>query len=217
MKRLLIALLTALLLAVPAFAAEADPSTPLRFGTSATVYSIDAVYAVKMEGVAAVEVTFASGIGFAADNYVSGKLKIAIASSDPLDLSDSVAQVTTTLENGTKVAPVLELVSLKYNGVRATENLIPISVSAAASGDGVTVSVSAHNDYTGNTYQVLAAAYRDNGQMLAAAIVPVTFDEKDVFASILLSDCKDAEQIKVFFATWDFRPVTGVRTTAVSA
>lgn len=217
MKRLLIALLTTLLLAVPAFAAEADPSTPLRFGTSATVYSIDAVYAVKTEGVNAVDVTFASGIGFAADNYTDGKLKIAIASADPLDLSGSVARVTAALENGTKAAPVLELVSLKYNGVRATENLIPISVSAATSGDGVTVSVSAHNDYTGNSYQVLAAAYRENGQMLTANIVPVTFDEKDVSTSIRLSGCRDADEVRVFFVTRDFRPVTGVQTVAVSA
>ena len=217
MKRLLIALLTALLLAVPAFAAEEDPSAPLRFGTSATVYSIDAVYEVRTEGVAAVEVTFADGIDFAAANYASGRLKIAIASSDPLDLSDSVAQVTATLESGTKAAPVLELVSLKFNGVRATENLVPISVSAAASGDGVTASVSAHNDYTGNTYRVLVAAYRENGQMLAAAIVPITFDGKDVSVSVPLSGCRDAEEVRVFFVTRDFRPITGVRTTAVSA
>lgn len=216
MKKLLIVLLTALLLATPAFAADVDPSTPLCFGTSATVYSIDAVYAVKTEGVLSVDVTFADGISFAADNYTDGKLKIAIASADPLDLSGSVAQVTATLENNTKVAPVLELVSLKYNGVRATENLIPISVSASASGDGVTVSVSAHNDYTGNAYQVLAAAYRDNGQMLAVTIVPVTFDEKDVSVSVPLSGCRGADEVRVFFATRDFRPVTGVWTTAVS-
>lgn len=216
MKKLLIALLTALLLAASAFAAETDPSTPLRFGTSATVYSIDAVYAVKTEGLAAVDVTFADGLSFAADNYADGKLKMAIASPDPLDLSGSVSQVTATLENGAKATPVLELVSLKYNGVRATENLIPTSVFASASGDSVTVSVSAHNDYTGNAYQVLAAACLENGQMLVANIVPTTFAEKDVSLSVPLPGCRDADEVRVFFVTRDFRPVTGVWTTTVS-
>lgn len=217
MKRFIIFLLTALLLTAPAFAAEADPSTPLRFGTSTTVYGIDAVYTVKTEGVASVSVTFADGIGYAVANYQEGKLKIAIASADPLNLSGSVAQVTAILENGTRVAPVLELTTLKYNGAGATENLVPISVDVSVSGNEVTVSVSAHNDFVGNSYRLLVAAYGEGQQMLAINMTEVTFHQKDASFSVKLSGCEEVKAVKAFFLAETFKPFTDAMMTNIPA
>ena len=206
MKKLLAAWLLMLLAISPAFAAGEAPATPIRFGTSATVYAIDAVYQVQTEQVESIDVTFSDVFSYAESNFVDGTLRLAIASAYPLDLSDVAAQAVATLTDGSQTAPVLELVSLRYNGVRATENYYPVSAEVSGTGSERTISVSAHSDFIGSSCRILVAAYEENGRFAAVNTCDLSFQKKDMRVDISLTGCANAKQVKVFFVTDDTAP-----------
>lgn len=193
-------------MAVTAYA-EDNPSTQIQFGTSESVYGIDALYTVQTENVKSISIRFADNIGYAQGNYINGKIRISIASADPIDLSGSLAFVTATLNDDSVVAPEIEIEKLLYNSLTATENLVPGTVSASQSGSNVSVEIKAHNDFTGNSYTLMTAAYSQQGQMKAVTYQTVTFDSKNKTFNVKLPNCSDAKTVKVFYLTSNFTPV----------
>lgn len=217
MKRLSTIVLAVILLVVPCRAAEQASSTPLKFGTSDTVYGISACYEVNNQNVETIEVSFIDSIkNYAYANYSNGELRISIASVEPLNLSEALGQVTATLSDGTQEAPELVLKSLKFNGKKATCNLIPGEVTVTNIGEDLTVSVSVHNDFPSICY-VLIAAYRENGQMMYCTMQNGDVERKDFSLSVSMEDCADAAYIEVFYITDTFKPITAAETVFIAS
>lgn len=216
MRKICVMILVMLLLAVPCGAAQQE-STPLQFGTPETIYGISAVYAVETENVDTVEVVFADSVkNYAYANYVNGELRISIASADPLDLSYEIGQISATLDNGTQTAPDLKLKSLKFNGKKATCNLIPATVTSSVKDRDLDVSVSVHNDFP-IACKVMVAAFNDTHQMLGCAIQDGDSVAQDFSVQATLFNCAEAEYLKTFYLTETFQPIIGVRTAFINS
>lgn len=189
------------------YAETANTGTPLRFGTSQKVYGLLAYYTIETDDVQSVSVQFRDGLGFAQSNVVNGKLKIAIASADPLNLSGDVALVTAQLTGGATVSPELTLYSLSFNNEPATENLTQMAANASQSGTTVTASASIHNDFTGKSYQIIAAVYSQKNQMLKVMSKTLSFDEKDESIDFVFTNCENAAKVKVFLLSTEHTPI----------
>lgn len=220
MKRARAALLTVVLLGILAFAAPhtaalQDECTPLRFGTPEAVYSISAVYTVETGQVAEIEVVFADAVkDYAYASFADGELRVAIASASVIDLSRSIGGVTAVLENGSRVAPELTLKSLRFNGKKATCNLVPGDVSAVRENGSIHLSVPIHNDFPCACIVVIAA-YDENGRMLAADVLAADGSAVDQILDGTLTGCEGANLVKVFCYAPSYMPLTGVRTAAL--
>ena len=218
MKRVRAALLTLVLLGLLTFItphtiAQQDESTPLRFGTPEAVCSISAVYTVETEGVTAMEAVFVDAVkDYAYANFKNGELRIAIASASVIDLSQSIGGVTAVLENGSRVAPELKLKSLTFNGKKATWNLVPGDVSAVREGGTIHLSVPVHNDFPRDCV-VMIAAYRENGQMLAAGMLVADGTAVDQVLEGTLANCEEASYVEVFYLTPAYEPIVGYQKT----
>ena len=197
------------------YAEATNTGTPLRFGTSDQVYGLLAYYTIETENVQSVNVKFKDGLGLAQSNVVDGKLKIVIASADPLNLSGDVALVTAQLTGGATVSPKLVLHSLSFNNEPATENLTQMTANASKSGTTVTASASIHNDFTGESYQIIAAAYSQKNQMLKVMSKTLPFDEKDESVDFVFADCENAVKVKVFLLSAEHTPIIPMAEAAV--
>lgn len=216
MRKVCIFVLVMFLLAVPCGAAQQE-FTSLQFGTPETIYGISAVYAVETENVETITVVFADAVkNYAYANYVNGELRVSIASADPLDLSYEIGQITATLDNGTQTAPDLKLKSLKFNGKKATCNLIPGAVTSSVNDKDLDVFVAVHNDFPIRC-KVLIAAYNDTHQMLGCAVKEGDPVAEDFSVQTTLLGCAKSEYLKIFYLTEAFQPIIGVRTVLVNS
>ena len=205
MRKTLVLLMTLLLLIPHAYAAE-SPATVLCFGSDAAVNSIYGSYEV-LEEAAEVSVTFADGVkNFSYANFVDGKLWIAVASVESIDLSEPIGWVTAKDANGREFAPTLEVSSLKFNGDVAKCNLVVESVRASLKGDALAAVVEARDDFLGS-YPLIVSAYDAHGRMLSSGMKTAVFDEAQKTFAISLTDCKEASCVKAFFLSSEWRPI----------
>ena len=213
MRKTLVLLLVLLLLIPQAYAA--GDSTPLRFGSDEAVCSIYASYEIE-EDVTEVTVTFADHVkNYAYSNFVNGKLWISIASVDSIDLNKPVGCVTAKNAGGQEIAPTLELASLNFNGEAAKGNLVLNSVQASLSGKSLSVNVDADDHFLGS-YTLVVAAYDANGKMLDNGIKSVAFGEKQETFVANLTDCAEADHVKAFFLSSEWRPVATAEDREIS-
>ena len=121
MRKTCTLILVMILLAVPCGAAQQETSIELKFCTAETVYGISAIYDVVEGNVEDVSVVFANAVkSYAYANYADNELRLIIASAEPVDLSQTIATVSATLNNGTVIAPQLQIKNLKYNGKKVS-------------------------------------------------------------------------------------------------
>ena len=204
MKKTLFTTVIAVLLVVgfSAVFVFADPCTELRFGNAEPTYSITAFYDVLTENVDSVSVVFAAEVaGDAYANYIPAdrQLRISIASADPIDLAKSLGTVSATLIGGETVAAELKLTYLKFNGVKATSNVMPIGIRGEIT-DGVLSAQLTLRDELKGTVQVLVAAYAGNGQLLKLKFATVTFSSVEQTFPVELGSYTETTTLKAYFA-----------------
>jgi len=213
----LLSILILIFATTPVYGSNADPYTELNFGTSEAVRGIDAVYTMQTDDVKSVSFEFAEELNMAQGNFINGKVRIAIASTNTIDLSKPLCKVTATLNDDTKVAPKLELSELYFNGKSASENLIVLSQTATLSNEKITVDIDAYNDYLDNDYLVFAAAYNADGQMLIEDYKALNFTtQKSASLSFELENARDATEVKIFYLTKSYVPLFGLTELSVN-
>lgn len=213
MRKALVFLLALLLLIPQAYAAE--DATALRLGSDTAVSSIYGSYEV-LEDAADVSVTFSDAVGqFAYANFVDGKLWIAVASVESIDLSEPIGWVTATDAEGNAFAPTLEVASLKFDGSEAKCNLTVESVQAKLSGGNLSVSVDARDDYLGS-YTLVVSAYDAYGKILDSNVQMVSFREKQETFVAGLANCAEGAYVKAFFLSSEWTPVATAEDREIS-
>jgi len=212
MRKTLVFLLALLLLIPQAYAADA---TALRLGSDTAISSIYGSYEV-LEDAVDVSVTFSDALGqFAYANFVDGKLWIAVASVESIDLSEPIAWVTATDAAGNTFAPTLEVASLKFDGSEAKCNLTVEAVDAKLSGNSLGVEVDARDDYLGS-YTLVVSAYDAYGKMLDSRVTAADFEEKQESFTASLTNCEEGSCVKVFFLSPEWTPIATAEDRAIS-
>lgn len=239
--------MTVAMLAAAGMSAYADTSAgaaaaaDIVLGSGRAVYGIDAVYDVSAPDtggsagltVESVDATFRNGLGFAQYNYENGKLYIAIASAQAVDLSSSLASVTAKLSDGSAVAPRLTLTLLQYNGVPAVNAVIG-SADAVKNGNDVDVIVKLRDVYGTTSVKAITAVYDASGRMLksvtddvdisnndvngAAADATATDGSGEVTLKTSLTGCsKNAATVKIFLTDANYIPLSSGAANAIAS
>lgn len=193
----------------PVYAAE-PPGTELNFSSPDPVVSITAYFDVLTEDVESISVVFDDVItSYAYANYIKEdhQLRISIASLHPIELSRAVGIATATLTDFTVAAPEIKLTYLKYNGVKAESNVVPLCVGGNLRDGVLTAQISLRDDLSG-TSTVCVSAYDESGKMLAVKVQTFTVEQQSRSFDVDMGHCPDAASIKVFFLSSSWQPYT---------
>ena len=107
-----------LLIVMPCSAAKQEPATALQFCSAEAVYGISAIYdIIDSDNVTDVSVTFVDAVkAYAYANYTNNEVRVIVAATEALDLTEAIGWVTAKLGDETVIAPQLKVKSLKFNG-----------------------------------------------------------------------------------------------------
>lgn len=203
MKRF-ISMISALVLVfslAPPVMAEQENACALTFGAFEGINTIWAEYATTAQD-GELEVTFRDSKWYAAANNKGGTLRVAVVSTEPLDLSQPIAWVT---EKNSDVAPALTLTALKFNEEPAPIRFSAELRTAELVGDSLTVSVEINTPIPMRCYMAVAAYC--NGRMVRINLREVEMKKTESSVQTVMDGCAETEEVKVFFLSEDYEPL----------